>query len=103
MHEMSQWRDREDNDPGDDDYFGTQRAKQHYILAIAHAKDPVLKAMAVRMAGECERNWLDYAGEGGLDEWENPWKEQLTDAKSQAAYRDIEECRSYSDFVRRFR
>jgi hypothetical protein len=103
MHEMSQWRDRETSGPGDDDYFGTQRAKEHYILAIEHAKDPVLKAMAVRMAGECEWNWLAYAGEGGLDEWENPWKEQLRDKKSQAAYRDIEECRSYADFVRRFR
>jgi hypothetical protein len=59
--------------------------------------------MAVRMAGECEWNWLAYAGEGGLDEWENPWKEELWDKKSQAAYRDIEECRSYADFVRRFR
>lgn len=38
-----------------------------------------------------------------MDEWENPWKEQLRDKKSQAAYRDIEECRSYADFVKRFR
>jgi hypothetical protein len=59
--------------------------------------------MAVRMAGECERNWLDYAGEGGLDEWENPWAEQLTDRRSIEAYRAIEECVSYQDYVRRFR
>jgi hypothetical protein len=103
MWEMDQWRDREDSGPGDDDYFGTQRAKEQYILAIAHAKDPVLKAMAVRMAGECERNWLDYAGEGGLDEWENPWTEELTDSRSREAYRAIEECVSYQDFVKRFR
>jgi hypothetical protein len=103
MHEMDQWRDRETSDPGDDDHYGTKRAREHYVLAIASAKDPVLKAMAVRMAGECERNWLDYSGEGGLDEWENPWKDELRDKKSQAAYRDIEECRSYADFVRRFR
>jgi hypothetical protein len=103
MHEMDQWRDRETSGPGDDDYFGTQRAKEHYVLAIASAKDPVLKAMAVRMAGECERNWLDYSGEGGLDEWENPHISELKDKKSQVAYRDIEECRSYADFVRRFR
>ena len=103
MHEMDQWRDREVSGPGDDDYFGTQRAREHYVLAIASAKDPVLKAMAVRMAGECERNWLDYAGEGGLDEWENPWAEQLTDRRSIEAYRAIEECVSYQDYVRRFR
>lgn len=103
MHEMGQWRDREDNGPGDDDYFGTKRALEQYILAIEHAKDPVLKAMAVRMAGECERNWLDYAGEGGLDEWENPWEARLTDRKSREAYRAIEECISYLDFVKRFR
>ena len=103
MHEMDQWRDREDNGPGDDDYFGTKRALEQYILAIEHAKDPVLKAMAVRMAGECERNWLDYAGEGGLDEWENPWEARLTDRKSREAYRAIEECVSYQDFVKRFR
>jgi len=103
MHDMDQWRDREDNSPGDDDYYGCASAKQHYVLALEAAKDPVLKAMAVRMAGECERNWLDYSGEGGLDEWENPWKEKLRDTKSQEAYRDIEECRSYADFVRRFR
>jgi hypothetical protein len=103
MHEMDQWRDRETSGPGDDDYYGCARAKKHYVLAMEAAKDPVLKAMAVRMAGECEWNWLAYAGEGGLDEWENPWKEQLRDKKSQAAYRDIEECRSYADFVKRFR
>ena len=103
IHEMSQWRDREDSDPGDDDYFGTQRAKEHYILAIGSAKDPVLKAMAVRMVGECERNWLDYSGEGGLDEWENPHVSTLSDPLSQQAYRDIQECRGYADFVRRFR
>jgi hypothetical protein len=103
MHDMDQWRDREESSSGDDDYYGCARAKEHYVLAIASAKDPVLKAMAVRMAGECERNWLDYSGEGGLDEWENPWKEKLRDTKSQEAYQDIEECRSYADFVARFR
>jgi hypothetical protein len=103
MHDMDQWRDRETSGPGDDDYYGCARAKKHYVLAMEAAKDPVLKAMAVRMAGECEWNWLAYAGEGGLDEWENPWKEQLRDKKSQEAFRDIEECRSYTDFVRRFR
>lgn len=103
IHEMGQWRDREDTGPGDDDYFGTKRALEQYIQAIEHAKDPVLKALAVRMAGECERNWLDYAGEGGLDEWENPWAERLTDRKSREAYRAIEECISYSDYVRRYK
>jgi len=103
MHDMAQWRDREESSPGDDDYYGCERAKEHYIKAISAAKDPVLKAMAARMAGECEWNRLAYRGEGGLDEWENPWKDQLTDRKSQAAYRDIEECRSYADFVRRYR
>ncbi|MEZ4755319.1 MAG: hypothetical protein R2817_00665 [Flavobacteriales bacterium] len=103
MWEMDQWRDREDSGPGDDDYFGNKRALDQYIQAIEHAKEPVLKALAVRMAGECERNWLDYAGEGGLDEWQNPWAEQLTDGKSREAYRRIEECISYSDYVRRYK
>jgi hypothetical protein len=103
MHEMSQWRDREEGGPGDDDYFGTKRAREHYIRAIGTAKDPVLKAMAVRMAGECERNWLDHMGEGGMDEWENPHVSKLKDRKSQAAYREIVECIGYADFVARFR
>lgn len=103
MHEMSGWRDVSYDAPGDDDYYGCARAKEHYIKAIGAAKDPVLKAMAVRMAGECERNWLDYRGEGGLDEWENPHISKLKDRKSQAAYREIEECTGYADFVARFR
>ncbi len=103
MHDMSQWRDREDTSPGDDDYYGCKRAMEHYLKAIIATKDPVLKAMAVRMAGECAWNWLSYRGEGGLDEWENPHMAELTDKKSRAAYREIEECTGYADFVARFR
>ncbi|MEZ4807792.1 MAG: hypothetical protein R2815_10055 [Flavobacteriales bacterium] len=101
--EMGQWRDREDNGPGDDDYFGCQRAREHYTIAFNTARDPVLKALACRMLGECELNWLSYAGEGGLDDWENPWKEQLTDARSREAYRSIEECVGYQEFVARYK
>lgn len=103
MHEMSEWRDREVTGPGDADYFGCARAKSHYEQAIAAAKDPVLKAMAVHMAGVCTLNWLDFQGEGGLDEWENPFKARLSDRKSRQAYEDIMECRGYADFVARYR
>ena len=103
MHEMDQWRDREESGPFDDDYFGCERAKAHYLIAARAAKDPVLKAMAVRMLGKCEWNWLDYSGEGGLDEWENPHADILTDRKSREAYLDIQECRGYADFVSRYR
>jgi hypothetical protein len=103
IHEMSQWRDREVPGPWDDDYFGNARAKAHYLLAIRAAKDPVLKAMAVDMAGACEWNWFGYLGDGGLDEWTNPFREELKDRKSEEALRDIEECRGYAEFVGRYR
>lgn len=103
MWEMSQWRDRETTSPGDADYFGSQRAQRHYRIAMEAAKDPVLKAMACRMADECQRNWWAFSGEGGMDEAMNPFLGQLTDAKSQEAYRAIEDCSGYADFVARFR
>jgi hypothetical protein len=78
------------------------QAPRHYVLALEAAKDPVLKAMAVRMAGECERNWLDYSNDTDHD-WTNPYRSALTDAKSEEAYRDIEECRGYAEFVGRYR
>ncbi len=103
MWEMDQWRDRETSDFGDEDYYGSKRAKEYYLKASQSAKDPVLKAMAVRMLGKCEWNWLDYSGEGGLDEWENPYLGQLNSRKSRDAYRDIVECRGYADFVARYK
>jgi hypothetical protein len=103
MHDMSDWRGNGYGAPGDDDYFGCARAREHYIKAIGAAKDPVLKAMAVRMAGECEKNWLAYTGQGMPGDRENPHVSKLSDHKSRAAYREIEECTGYADFVARFR
>ncbi|MEZ4740710.1 MAG: hypothetical protein R2818_15450 [Flavobacteriales bacterium] len=103
MWEMSEWRDREYAGPTDGAYFGCAKAKPYYVAAMKYAKDPVLKAMACRMAGECEANWLSFQGEGGLDEWENPHAAALKDGKSREAYRAITECTGYRDFVARFR
>lgn len=89
--------------PGDDDYYGCERAKEHYLVAMEAAKDPVLKAMACMMAEQCEYNWGEYQRWDDPIGPEPPYLDQLTDAKSQQAYRDIIECRHYGDFVRRFR
>lgn len=105
IHDMSGWYEPEPqyDTPGDDDYYGCWRAKEHYLMAMETATDPVLKAMACRMAGECESNWMNYSAESGVHDRRNPWEEELTDVQSQEAYRDIVECRHYADFVRRYR
>lgn len=46
----------EERTESDDRYFGTTRAEEHYAIALRAAKDPVLKAMACRMAAECNNN-----------------------------------------------
>ena len=71
-------------------------------MALKEARDPVLKAMACRMAWECQKNWWSFAGEGGMDEAENPFLRSLTDAKSQQNYAAIEDCSGYAAFVARF-
>lgn len=101
--EMSAVRDRGVGRPDDGDYYGCYRARHHYQVALKEANDPVLQAMACRMAEECERNWRAFTGEGGKDETENPFLAQLTSRKSQEAYRAIEDCSGYADFVARFR
>jgi len=103
MHEMSEYRDMEYNTPGDADYYGCERAKEHYLAAMENAKDPILKAMACMMAEQCEYNWGEYQRFDDPVGPEPPYLDQLTDAKSQQAYRDIIECRHYTDFVRRYR
>ncbi|MBL7952415.1 MAG: hypothetical protein JNM62_11930 [Flavobacteriales bacterium] len=105
IHDMSGWYepDPQYNTPGDDDYFGCVRAKEHYLKAMQAAKDPVLKAMACMMAEQCEYNWGEYQHFDDPVGPEPPYLDQLTDAKSQQAYRDIIECRHYSDYVRRYR
>ena len=102
MNETSEWRE-EYNTPGDDDYYGCSRAQEHYETTFETAKDPVLKAMACRMLGECESNWRNYSAESGNHDWWNPWVEQLTDERSLEAFARIEDCSGYADFVRRFR
>ncbi len=59
--------------------------------------------MAVRMADECDRNWKEFNGPGEVDEWKSPWVDVLNDKKSREAYRSIEECVSYTDFVQRYK
>ncbi len=103
IHDMSGWSEPEYNTPGDDDYFGCARAKEHYLAAMEAATDPVLKAMACMMAEQCEYNWGEYQRWDDPIGPEPPYLDQLTDAKSQQAYRDIIECRHYADFVRRYR
>ncbi|MBX2974389.1 MAG: hypothetical protein KF797_14935, partial [Flavobacteriales bacterium] len=103
IHGMSIWRDETYRTPGDDDYYGCHRAKEHYITAMKAAKDPVLKAMACMMAEQCEYNWGEYQRFDDPMGPEPPYLDQLTDAKSQQAYLDIIECRHYADYVRRYR
>lgn len=103
IHDMSGWNEPAYNTPGDDDYYGCARAKAHYLAAMEAAKDPVLKAMACMMAEQCEYNWGEYQRFDDPIGPEPPYLDQLTDTKSQEAYRDIIECRHYADFVRRFR
>jgi len=88
---------------GDEDYYGNVRAKEHYLIALETAKDPVLKAMACLMANQCEYNWGEYMNYDDPLGPEPPYAHWLTDRRSQEAYRAIEECRSYKDFVKRFR
>jgi hypothetical protein len=104
MHDMNGLRGNGSGAPGDDDYFGCARAREHYLKAI-DTKDPVLKAMAVRNAARCEWNWQTYINKGEPDwgTWQNPYKNRLTSKKSQEAYWDILECRGYEDFVARYR
>jgi len=103
IHDMSGWYEPEYDTPGDDDYYGCARAKKHYLAAMEAAKDPVLKAMACVMAERCEYNWGEYQRYDDPAGPEPLYLDQLTDAKSQQAYRDIIECRHYADFVRRYR
>lgn len=97
------WSDEPVRARGDDDYYGCERAKVHYLAAMEAAKDPVLKAMACMMAEQCEYNWGEYQRWDDPIGPEPPYLDQLTDANSQQAYRDIIECRHYADFVRRYR
>ncbi|HRH69173.1 MAG TPA: hypothetical protein PLB89_06690 [Flavobacteriales bacterium] len=103
IHDMSGWYEPEFDTPGDADYYGCARAKVHYLAAMEAAKDPVLKAMACMMAEQCEYNWGEYQRYDDPVGPEPPYLDQLTDPKSQQAYRDILECRHYADFVRRYR
>jgi len=93
----------EQRSESDDRYFGTTRAEEHYAIALHAARDPVLKAMACRMAAECHNNMAYYTGETESNVWEDPYRDELTDAKSQEAYERIEDCSGYADFVRRYR
>lgn len=93
----------EQRSESDDRYFGTTRAEEHYAIALRAAKDPVLKALACRMAAECNNNMAYYSGETESNVWEDPYRDELTDAKSQEAYARIEDCSGYADFVRRYR
>lgn len=103
IHDMGGWYEPAYDTPGDDDYYGCARAKKHYLIAMKAAKDPVLKAMACMMAEQCEYNWGEYQRYDDPVGPEPPYLDQLTDAKSQEAYRDIIECRHYADYVRRYR
>lgn len=88
---------------GDVDYYGCFRARHHYQLALKEASDPVLQAMACRMALECERNWRAFNGDPDLGASENPFLAQLNSPQSRQAYRAITDCSGYADFVARFR
>src|SRR5690606_31093569 len=101
MWEMSGWRERTES-PGDADYYGSRRARHHYLIALKEARDPVLQAMAFRMAEECDRNWAAFTGEGELED-AGLYRTQLSGSASQAAYLAIEDCSGYADFVARFR
>lgn len=103
IHDMGGWYEPEYDTPGDDDYYGCARAKKHYLIAMKAAKDPVLKALACLMAEHCEYNWREYQRHDDPAGPEPLYLDQLTDAKSQQAYRDIIECRHYVDYVRRYR
>ena len=103
IHDMGGWYEPAYDTPGDDDYYGCARAKKHYLIAMKAAKDPVLKAMACMMAEQCEYNWGEYQRYDDPIGPEPPYLDQLTDAKSQEAYRNIIECRHYADYVRRYR
>lgn len=99
--EMGRWPDRVEM-PGDADYYGSRRARQHYLIALKEARDPVLQAMACRMAEECDRNWAAFSGEG-VEDGPSPYRAQLRGSAGQAAYKAIEDCSGYADFVARFR
>ncbi|QYJ67428.1 hypothetical protein [Flavobacterium litorale] len=42
------------------EYYGCNLAKHYYKLAYNNAKTDKFKALCLRMAGRCERNWYNY-------------------------------------------
>lgn len=103
VHEGARSRAGMVESPGDEDYYGCYRARRHYEVALREAHDPVLQAMACRMAEECQRNWSDFTGEGDKHVAKGAFQDQLTSRASRKAYRAIEDCSGYADFVARFR
>lgn len=102
-NEMSGWANELYEASDADDYYGCARAKEHYLLAMEAATDPVLKALACRMAEECEYNWGLYKNYDDPLGPEPPYLYRLSDAKSREAYARIEDCSGYAEFVRRYR
>ena len=85
-----------------DRYYGCSQALAYYELALDEAKDPVLKALACRMAGECDMNWRYYSTPNSSGEWTNPYKAGL-EGEAATVYGTIEDCMGYADFIRRYR
>jgi hypothetical protein len=88
----------------DANYYGTERAREHYLLAMETTNDPVLKALACLMANQCAANNALYeSSDGNYQEVAGPYLDALTDAESQEAYRSLEDCAGYARYVKRFR
>lgn len=88
----------------DANYYGTERAREHYLLAMETTSDPVLKALACLMANQCAANKALYeSSNGNYQELAGPYLEDLTDDESQEAYRALEDCAGYACYVKRFR
>lgn len=61
----------------------------------------MLKALACLMVLECERHALSWKDKDS-DLAEAP-TDRLSSKASKAMWRDIEECRNYRDYIRRYR
>ena len=91
-----------DRSDASDRYFGCSRALQYYELVLDEAKDPVLKALACRMAIECTSNWNQYTEPNASVEFEDNYSDQL-EGEAAETYQQIKECTGYADFIRRYR
>jgi hypothetical protein len=93
--------------PFNDNYFGCNRAKEYYLLALKTTKDKKLAALCCFMAGKCESNSRLYRSLVYKREYhatDNPYVAELTKKTfSTGYYTDlVNECLTYQSFIKQY-